>query len=87
MDEREVWLLGSSVATLGNSLSTIIKLENGNEVSNVLLDYMKSIPGKLSLKKWVEKSDSDREQRKCIGMIGKLVAWAKRFFGVANTCV
>lgn len=60
VDGQEVWLLGSSVATLGCSLSAIIKLENGSEVSRVLLSYLGGIPGKLPLEKWLEKSDSDR---------------------------
>ena len=60
VDGQESWLLGSSVATLGGSLSAIIKLENGNEVSSKLLSYLKAIPGKLPLEEWLKKSDSDR---------------------------
>ena len=60
VDGHESWLLGSSVATLGGSLSAIIKLENGNEVSSKLLSYLKAIFGKQSLEDWLKKSDADR---------------------------
>lgn len=60
VDEQETWLLGSSVATLGESLSAIIKLEDSGAVASKLLSYLRDIPGKLSLKNWLEKSDSDR---------------------------
>ena len=62
VDGREAWLLGSSVATLGKSLSAIIKLENSKEVSDKLLEYVRNIPGKIPLKEWLAKSESDRER-------------------------
>jgi len=63
VDGRETWLLGSSVATLGASLSAIIKLENGGEVSGALLEYINKIPGKQSLEEWLKESDRDRKRR------------------------
>ena len=78
VDGREAWLLGSSMATLGDSLSAIIKLENGGEVSCMLLEYIKSIPDKLPLKKWLKASDAERERLKSIGATRRLVAWVKR---------
>lgn len=63
VDGREAWLLGSSVATLGDSLSAIIKLENGGEVSGVLLEYINKIPGKQSLEEWLKRSDRERKRQ------------------------
>lgn len=63
VDEREAWLLGSSVATLGDSLSAIIKLENGCEVSGVLLEYINKMPGKQSLEEWLKRSDRERKRQ------------------------
>ena len=60
VDGRESWLLGSSVETLGKSLSAIIKLENGQDVSDRLLEYLKNIPNKKTLKEWLKISDADR---------------------------
>lgn len=63
VDGRESWLLGSSMASLGESLSAIIKLENSSEVSSALLEYIKTIPGKQSLNEWLKKSDRDRKRQ------------------------
>ncbi len=71
VDKHEAWLLGSSVATLGDSLSAIIKLENGGEVSDVLLEHIKKMPGRQSLKKWLEKSDQERKRQAKLGNISK----------------
>ncbi len=63
VDGREAWLLGSSVATLGDSLSAIIKLENGSEVSGVLLEYINKMPSKQSLEEWLKRSDRERKRQ------------------------
>ena len=63
VDGREAWLLGSSVATLGDSLSAIIKLENGSEVSDVLLEYINKMSGKQSLEEWLQRSDRERKRQ------------------------
>ena len=63
VDGREAWLLGSSVATLGDSLSAIIKLENGGEVSGAMLEYINKMPGKQSLEEWLKKSDRERKRQ------------------------
>lgn len=87
VDGRESWLLGSSMATLGGSLSAIIKLENGDEVSRVLLEHIKDIPGKLPLKKWLEESDAERKRLKRFGAIYRLVAWVKRLLMIVKGCI
>lgn len=79
VDGQETWLLGSSVATLGGSLSAIIKLENGDEVSSKLLSYLKTIPGKLPLEDWLKESDLDRAVHRH-GMLGRLWAIVCRVF-------
>jgi hypothetical protein len=54
VDDEEVWMLGSSMITIGNSLSVIVRLENGPAVIKELYSFIASCD-KISLKEYLER--------------------------------
>ena len=62
IDKSEVWLLGSSLNTLGDSLSVIVRLDNPNASIIHVLDTIVNDPQTCKLDKWIAKRDESQQQ-------------------------
>ena len=62
VDDENVWLLGSSLKSLGGSLSAVVRLNNGREVARSLKKLFDEVSG-VDLGDWVKLSPDD--ERRC----------------------
>ena len=62
IDNSEVWLLGSSLNTLGDSLSVIVRLDNPKASISHVLDTIVNDPQTCKLDKWIAKRGESQQQ-------------------------